>query len=433
MTEPFKIAIAGLGTVGQGVVDIIQSNAALIKARTGRDIQIVAVSSANKNKARSVDVSVYEWVDSAADLAGRKDIDCVVELIGGEHGVAHDLVAHALESGQHVVTANKAMIARHGLKLAQKAEYKNVALKYEAAVAGGIPAIKTIKQGLAANNIKAVSGILNGTCNFILSEMGLSGRAFDDVLVEAQAKGYAEADPSFDIDGIDTGHKLCILSALAFGIKPDLDNVLEHTSGIREISSLDLKIADELGYKIKLLGSAHVDEQGHVAQSVEPCFVKKSAPLASVDSSFNAVFFDADFAGQVVNIGRGAGAGPTASAVVADIMDIVCGDIGTVFSVSASQLKDARYMDSSRDEAKYYIHLSVEDRPGVMANISSALSAEGLSIDELIQRHYHVDGPVSVVITTHKTTRYALTSVLNKLQALDCIAEIVSVYRIFNI
>ncbi|MEC7703054.1 MAG: homoserine dehydrogenase [Pseudomonadota bacterium] len=433
MTEPFKIAIVGLGTVGQGVVDIIQSNADLIAARTGRRVELVAVSSANKAKARSVDISAYQWVDDARELASLPDVDCVIELIGGEDGIAHELTEQALENGKHVVTANKAMVARHGLKLAQKAEYKSVALKYEAAVAGGIPAIKTLKQGLAANNIRSVFGILNGTCNFILSEMGLSGRAFDDVLSEAQAKGYAEADPTFDIDGIDTAHKLCILSALAFGIKPDLDNVLENTRGIRGISSLDLKIADELGYKIKLLGQAHQDEHGNISQSVAPCFVKKSVPLASVDGSFNAVFFDADHADQIVNIGRGAGAGPTASAVVADIMDVMRGDVGTVFAVPASQYKDASYMDDHSDEAQYYIHLAVEDKPGVMANISSAMSVEGLSIDELIQRHYHVDGPVSVVMTTHKSTRNAVNAVLNKLNKMDNITAVTSVFKILKI
>ena len=432
MTQPFKIAIAGLGTVGQGTVDIIQKNAELIEKRTGRMVEIIAVSSANKDKERSVDISAYQWVDNAADLADLADVDCVVELIGGEDGIAHDLVQKALENKKHVVTANKAMVARHGLKLAQNAEFKNVALKYESAVAGGIPAIKTLMQGLAANNIKSVFGILNGTCNYILSEMGLSGRDFDDVLKEAQDKGYAEADPTFDVDGIDTAHKLCILSALAFGVKPDLDNVLESTDGIRGVTSLDFKIAEELGYKIKLLGSAHQNDAGEVSQMVTPCLVHKSVQLASVDGSFNAVFFDGDFVDQVVNVGRGAGAGPTASAVVADIMDVMRGDCGKVFGVECRELKDAKWIDDSDNDSRFYIHLSVDDKPGVMANISSALSTHGLSIDELIQRHYHVDGPVSVVLTTHTTARGSLDLVLEKLEALESVLSIDSVFRIIK-
>jgi homoserine dehydrogenase len=432
MQTPFKIAIAGLGTVGQGVIEIIQKNAVLIERRTGRAVEIVAVSSFSASKKRSVDISKYQWVDNAVELTGLPDVDCVVELIGGEDGVAHELVSHALENGKHVVTANKAMVARHGLKLAQNAEFRQVALKYEAAVAGGIPAIKTLMHGLAANNIRSVFGILNGTCNYILSEMGLSGRGFDDVLKEAQDKGYAESDPTFDVDGIDTAHKLCILSALSFGVKPDLDNVLETTSGIRGVSALDFKIAEELGYKIKLLGSAHQNDAGEIAQMVAPCLVHKSAQLASVDGSFNAVFFDGDFVDQVVNVGRGAGAGPTASAVVADIMDIMRGDESAVFGVETRDLQDAKWIDASQNDDRFYIHLSVEDKPGVMANISSALSTHGLSIDELIQRHYHVDGPVSVVMTTHKTARGSLDLVLEKLKSLESVISIDSVFRIIK-
>jgi homoserine dehydrogenase len=429
---PFKIAIAGLGTVGQGVVDIIQKNADLIEARTGQAIELVAVSSRDKDKKRSVDVSAYKWVSDTMDIAVLSDVDCVVELIGGEDGIAYDLVRRALDNGKHVVTANKAMVARHGLQLARNAEFKNVTLKFESAVAGGMPVIKTLMQGLSANNIQSVFGILNGTCNYILSEMGLSGRSFDDVLQEAQDKGYAEADPSFDVDGIDTAHKLCILSAMAFGVKPDLDNVLASTSGIRGVSALDLKIAQELGYKIKLLGSAHINDDGQIAQMVTPCMVDKDAQLASVDGSFNAVFLEGDFVDQVVNVGRGAGAGPTASAVVADIIDIMRGNLGHVFGVPSENLKDAIWMDDGLTAGQFYIHLSVEDKAGVMANISSALSMQGLSINELIQRHFHVDGPVSVVLTTHETSRGSLDLVLDKLNAMESVISVDSVMRIIK-
>ena len=403
---PFKIALAGLGTVGQGVVEIIQKNAALIEARTGQSIELVAVSSRDKSKKRNVDVSSCQWVDDAINLADLRDVDCVVELIGGEEGIAYDLVQRSLDNGKHVVTANKAMVARHGLQLARNAEFKNVTLKFEAAVAGGVPAIKTLMQGLSANNIQSVFGILNGTCNYILSEMGMSGRSFDDVLQEAQDIGYAEADPSFDVDGIDTAHKLCILSALAFGVKPDLDNVLASTTGIRGVSALDLKIAKELGYKIKL--------------------------LASVDGSFNAVFIEGDFVDQVVNVGRGAGAGPTASSVVADIIDIMRGNLGHVFGVPSEDLKDATWMDDGLTAGQFYIHLSVEDKAGVMANISSALSMQGLSINELIQRNFHVEGPVSVVLTTHETSRGSLDLVLEKLNAMESVLSVDSVMRIIK-
>tara|TARA_R110002124_G_scaffold64985_2_gene177773 strand:- start:592462 stop:593775 length:1314 start_codon:yes stop_codon:yes gene_type:complete len=429
---PFKIALAGLGTVGQGVVEIIQKNAALIEARTGQSIELVAVSSRDKSKKRNVDVSSCQWVDDAINLADLRDVDCVVELIGGEEGIAYDLVQRSLDNGKHVVTANKAMVARHGLQLARNAEFKNVTLKFEAAVAGGVPAIKTLMQGLSANNIQSVFGILNGTCNYILSEMGMSGRSFDDVLQEAQDIGYAEADPSFDVDGIDTAHKLCILSALAFGVKPDLDNVLASTTGIRGVSALDLKIAKELGYKIKLLGSAHVNDEGQIAQMVTPCLVDNKAQLASVDGSFNAVFIEGDFVDQVVNVGRGAGAGPTASSVVADIIDIMRGNLGHVFGVPSEDLKDATWMDDGLTAGQFYIHLSVEDKAGVMANISSALSMQGLSINELIQRNFHVEGPVSVVLTTHETSRGSLDLVLEKLNAMESVLSVDSVMRIIK-
>ncbi len=338
MADPFKIAIAGLGTVGAGLVDLLQKNADLIAARAGRPIEIIAVSARDQNKDRGVDLSGYAWAQTPQDLLTHNP-DCLVELIGGENGPAPDLVNAALDQKIHMVTANKALLAHHGLELAQKAEQAGVALAYEASVAGGIPIIKAMREGLAGNNITRLYGILNGTCNYILTEMRETGRAYEDVLKEAQEKGYAEADPSFDVDGIDAAHKLCLLTALAFGTKPGFKSI--DIQGISGITSADISEAEARGYKIKLLGMSEKKE-GRVLQSVRPCLIPAQSALGNIEGVMNAVYVEAQPCGPYMATGRGAGAGPTASAVAADIIDLAKGHSQNMFGLPADDLADIK-------------------------------------------------------------------------------------------
>src|SRR5208283_1508289 len=303
MTRPLSVGVAGLGTVGGGVLKLLRDNAEIVTARAGRPIAVVAVSARDRSKDRGVPLGGLRWYDDPVALVGDAGVDVVVELIGGADGPARTLVEAAIAAGKPVVTANKAMLAVHGAALAAAAEAKGVPLAFEAAVAGGIPVIKALREGLAGNRISRIAGILNGTCNYILTQMRERGREFADVLADAQKLGYAEADPSFDIDGIDAAHKLAILAALAFGRPVAFDAV--HVEGIRGVSALDIGFARELGYRIKLLGLARV----------HPCMVPETAPIARVDGVFNAVVTEGDFVGRVMLEGRGAGAGPTASAV----------------------------------------------------------------------------------------------------------------------
>ncbi|MBT4700697.1 MAG: homoserine dehydrogenase, partial [Rhodospirillaceae bacterium] len=319
MSNPLKIAIAGLGTVGAGTLSVVNEHADLLASRCGRALQVTAVSARDKTKDRGLSLDGIEWFDDASQMARDADADVVVELIGGSDGIAKDVCEAAIADNKHVVTANKALIALHGTELAAKAEAAGVALAYEAAVAGGIPIIKSLREGLAGNTFKRVYGILNGTCNYILTEMRENGGEFDAVLKDAQELGYAEADPSFDVDGVDAAHKLAILASLAFGCEVNFDAV--HIEGIRHVSPMDIQFAGELGYRIKLLGIVAETETG-IEQRVHPCMVAINAPIAAVEGVFNAVVADTDFADTIMHEGRGAGAGPTAPAVVADIVDI---------------------------------------------------------------------------------------------------------------
>ena len=311
---PLRLGIAGLGTVGGGVVRMVQTHGELLAARSGRPMQITAVSARDKNRDRGLDLGAFTWYDDPVDLARSDEIDVLVELIGGDDGPAKLAVEAAIANGKDVVTANKALIAHHGTALAGAAEAKGVALNYEAAVAGGIPIVKAMREGLAGNSFSRVYGILNGTCNYILSAMRDSGRDFSDVLDEAQALGYAEADPAFDVDGVDAAHKLAILTSLAFGCPVNLDAV--HIEGIRQVSAVDIEFATELGYRIKLLAIARLTDNG-VEQRVHPCMVAEGTSIAHVDGVFNAVVAEGDFVDRVVFEGRGAGEGPTASAAPA--------------------------------------------------------------------------------------------------------------------
>jgi len=425
MTAPLRIAIAGLGTVGAGVVKILQAHGDEIARRAGRPIHITAVHAREKSKKRDVDISKYEWTDKANALIGKADV--IVELIGGDEGTAKDLVEHALLDGKHVVTANKALLAKHGLSLAKLAEKNNVSLNFEASVAGGIPIIKTLREGFAGNKIGGIYGILNGTCNYILTEMRESGRNFDDVLKEAQEKGYAEADPSFDVDGIDAAHKLTILTALAFGVKPDFSAI--DITGIRRITAQDISFAAELGCKIKLLGIAQ-EVNGRIAQSLEPCLVPVASPLGSVEGVFNAVFVEGDFVGNAMLEGRGAGQGPTASAVVADLIDLARGYHLAPFGLPSDHLKAANWAKDDDISSSQYIHLIVRDQPGVIADVSAILRDFEISIETMIQRGRDPGQPVSVVITTHDCSKAAIRKASAKIAALKSVTAAPTILRI---
>ncbi len=427
MTAPLRLGIAGLGTVGAGTVRVLATHRDEITRRAGRAIDITAVSARDPNKDRGVDLSGVSWTDDPMALAADPTVDVVVELIGGSDGVAKDLCAAALANGKHVVTANKALIAHHGQALAAAAERSSVALAFEAAVAGGIPVLKGLREGLAANAISRVYGILNGTCNYILSELRDTGREFEDVLAEAQAEGYAEADPSFDIDGVDAAHKLAILAALAFGTQVDFKSV--HVEGIRHVSPVDLSFAKELGYGIKLLGIATETAEG-VEQRVHLCMVPLDAPINHVDGVFNAVVAEGDFVDRVLMQGRGAGAGPTASAVVADVIDIARGNMVPCFARPAADLAPPRPVPMSAHRGCYYLRFEVVDKPGVFADIAQALGAHNVSMESIIQRARDPGEPVPVVMTTHDTLESDMIDAVAAIAALDAVVMAPRIIRI---
>ena len=428
MTRPLSVGIAGLGTVGGGVLRVLRDNAALVEARAGRPIAVTAVSARDRSKDRGVPVSGLRWYDDPVALAGDPAVDVVVELIGGSDGPARALVESAIAAGKPVVTANKAMLAVHGASLAALAEARGVPLAFEAAVAGGIPVIKALREGLAGNRISRIAGILNGTCNYILTQMRERGREFADVLADAQKLGYAEADPSFDVDGIDAAHKLAILAALAFGRPVAFDAV--YVEGIRRVSALDIAFATELGYRIKLLGLAHQAEGGGISARVHPCMVPQSAPIARVDGVFNAVVAEGDFVGRVMLEGRGAGAGPTASAVVADLIDIARGRHTPVWGAAADALSNAPSVPMSTHVGPYYMRLMVVDRPGVIADVTAVLRDQGISLESMLQRGRAPGEAVPVVLVTHETRESAMTAALERIEALNTVLEPPTVIRI---
>ncbi|MEK9595226.1 MAG: homoserine dehydrogenase [Rhodospirillaceae bacterium] len=420
MTKALRLGIAGLGTVGAATVQLLVGQAALLSTRAGRPIDVTAVSARDARKNRGIDLAGVTWCDDARELAKLDNVDVIVELIGGSDGVALELVEQALGAGKHVVTANKALLAHHGTRLAAAAEAADLVLAYEAAVAGGIPIIKAQRDGLAGNQVLRLHGILNGTCNYILTVMRETGRAFGDVLDEAQRLGYAEADPAFDVDGIDAAHKLAILASLAFGRVIDFDNV--HIEGIRHISPLDTEYAEELGYRIKLLGIAEETPMG-VYQRVHPSMVAKTSPIAQVDGVFNAVAVEGDAVGATMFQGRGAGAGPTASAVVADIMDIAAGRRAPVFGVPTAAMQPAATTSMEQHAGCYYVRLMVPDRPGVLSEITAIFRDEQVSIEAMVQRARDPHGPVPLVFTTHETQEAALTRSLDRIAETDACLE----------
>ena len=421
MTDtPLKIGIAGLGTVGVGVVKLLSQQADLISQRSGRDIVVTNVSARDSTKDRNINISGINWSNNPLEMAVSPDVDVVIELIGGQSGIAKELVESAIINGKHVVTANKALIAHHGTELAQLAEQANVAIAFEAAIAGGVPIVKALREGLAGNKILRVFGILNGTCNYILSEMRQTGKDFDLILKEAQDLGYAEADPTFDVEGIDTAHKLAILTSLAFGSELNFNSV--HIEGISKISPLDIEFADELGYRIKLLGISRQTGSG-IDQRVHPCMVPVDSPIAHIEDVFNAVVVDGDFVGTTMYEGRGAGEGPTASSVVSDIIDIARERKVNTFTIPAIELKKAETVPIDEHIGSYYVRFMVLDKPGVFATITSALKDNNVSMEAVLQRGRSQKEAVPVVLTTHSTHESSMLTTLDLIAKNEAVVE----------
>ena len=435
MADSLRIALAGLGTVGAGVIRVLTENGELIARRAGRPIEIVAVNARDRSKDRGVDLSGYDWEDDMAAFATRDDVDVVVELVGGADGPALALARKALAGGKGLVTANKAMIAHHGMELAEAAAASGAPLRYEAAVAGGIPAIKGLSEGAAANRIKRIYGILNGTCNYILSQMESTGADFRDVLKDAQELGYAEADPTFDVEGVDAAHKLSILAALAFGTRLDFGAV--DISGISAIRAADIAQADQLGFVIRLIGLADCaeDELGrHLFQRVAPCLVAKDHALAGPKGPTNAVVIEGDHVGQLLLQGAGAGAGPTASAVVADLIDIARGFNPPPLGLPADMLVASAPADPAGRRNRAYIRFTVADRPGVLAEITAALRDAEVSIESLIQhgKPGEEGEPVLVAMVTHEGPEGAVAKALDLLAGSPALTEAPLVMRLID-
>lgn len=418
MSQPLRLGIAGLGTVGVGVVKIVRQQAALLTMRTGRDVTISAVSARSRGKDRGVNLDHYGWEDDPVKLATRDDVDVYVELMGGEDGPAKASIEAALKAGKDVVTANKALLAHHGQALAELAEASGAVIRYEAAVAGGIPIIKSLTEGLAANEITRVMGVMNGTCNYILTRMEATGQGYNALFEEADKLGYLEADPNLDVGGIDAGHKLAILSSLAFGTQVDFDGV--ELEGIQRVTIEDIRQAADMGYRIKLLGVAQMSGRG-LEQRMSPCLVPAQSPLGQLEGGTNMVVVEGSDVGQVVLRGAGAGEGPTASAVMGDVCDIARDFRYPVFGQKAETLKSAPRAQSALP-APYYLRLGLKDKPGAMAKVAAVLGEAGVSIDRMRQ-YGHEDDSAPVLIVTHKTTRADLDAALEGIEATDVVTE----------
>lgn len=403
MSTPLRLGIAGLGTVGTGVVKIIQTHADLLAERSGRRIEISAVSARTRDKDRGVDLSGYAWEDDPVALAAREDVDLFVELMGGSDGPAKAATEAAIAAGKDVVTANKAMLAIHGQALAEAAETKGAVIRFEAAVAGGIPVVKALTEGLAGNVTLRVMGVMNGTCNYILTRMERAGLPYETVFEEADKLGFLEADPTLDVGGIDAGHKLALLAAIAFGTRVSFDAV--ELEGIERISIDDIRHAADMGFRIKLLGVAQMTGRG-LEQRMSPCLVPATSPLGRLEDAANMVVLEGDSAGQIVLQGAGAGEGPTASAVMSDVLDIARGFRVSTFGRPAASLS-APVSAKAAAAAPYYLRMELDDKPGALAKIATALGDAGISIDRMRQ-YGHSDTTAPVLIVTHKTTRDAL-------------------------
>ncbi|MDT3378969.1 homoserine dehydrogenase [Labrys neptuniae] len=438
MADPLKIGIAGLGTVGASTIRLLDRRANALAASCGRAVTVTAVSARSRTRDRGLPMERFRWFDDPVELARDPGIDVFVELMGGEEGAAHEAVKAALDAGKPVVTANKALLARHGVDLARRAEKAGVALNFEAAVAGGVPIIKTLREALIGNNIDRVYGILNGTCNYILTKMEAEGLSFDACLKEAQRLGYAEADPTFDIGGFDTAHKLALLTSLAFGTQVNADAI--HVEGIERITTEDLLAADELGYRVKLLGVATRSEAG-VEQRVHPTMVPKSTPIAQVNGVTNAVAVDADAVPELTLVGPGAGGEATASAVIGDIADIARGQAGAPFGRKTGDLEPLPAAAMQAHKGGYYVRLSVADRPGAAAGIATRMAERGISLESIVQKHRggkvyggddpsKVAGAVPVILITYATTEADIRGAVDAMVADGYIVETPQLIRI---
>ena len=415
-SAPLRLGIAGLGTVGIGVVKIVQAHADLMARRTGRAVTISAVSARDRARDRGADLSAYAWEDDATALARRDDVDVFVELIGGHDGPALAATEAALALGKDVVTANKALLAHHGQALAELAEAKGAVLRFEAAVAGGIPVIKALTEALAGNAVTRVLGVMNGTCNYILTRMESAGLPYETVFSEAAQLGYLEADPTLDVGGIDAGHKLALLASCAFGTRVDFPAV--ELQGIERITIEDIRHAGDMGYRIKLLGIAQMTGRG-LEQGMAPCLVPFYSPLAQLPGATNMVMIQGDSIGQIVLRGAGAGEGPTASAVMSDVLDIARGTRISTFGQPAATLSQAIPARAAAP-TPWYLRMTLLDKPGALAKVATALGEAGVSIDRMRQ-YDHSDSFAPVLIVTHSTTqdsiehameRFTLTGVL---------------------
>jgi homoserine dehydrogenase len=421
MAAPLKVGLAGLGTVGASVVRLIADQHAELTAKCGRPIEVVAVSARSRGKDRGIDVKKLRWVADPVELASDSGIDAFVELIGGDGNPARAAVSAALKAGKSVVTANKALLAKHGGELAALAEKHKAALNFEAAVGGAIPVVKTLREGLAGNSVARIYGILNGTCNYMLTRMERERLSFDECLKEAQRLGYAEADPSFDIEGHDTAQKLSILASLAFGVR--VDPAAIYVEGITSITTADLEAAEELGYRIKLLGVAVKTDKG-IEQRVHPTMVRKDSAIAQVMDVTNAVTIDAEGFPPITLVGPGAGGMATASAVVADIADIARGVRAAPFGRPSAKLKVSKKAPMQRHEGGYYIRMLAVDKPGTAATIAKRLAQHSISMESIVQRHSgppaggaeRGKGPVPVILITYATTEDAVRKALAAVQ-----------------
>ncbi len=420
--KPVKVGICGLGTVGGGTFNVLKRNAEEISRRAGRSIEVVQVAARSINS--QCDTSTTEMTDDVFDVVNNPEIDVVIELIGGDT-VAKEVVLRAIENGKHVVTANKALIAVHGNEIFARAREKGVMVGFEAAVAGGIPVIKAIREGLAANRINWLAGIINGTGNFILSEMREKGRTFEDVLQEAQELGYAEADPTFDVEGIDAAHKLTILASIAFGIPLQFEKA--YTEGITELTTADVNYAEALGYRIKHLGMARRTDLG-IELRVHPTLIPSDRLIANVNGVMNAVMVNGDAVGSTLYYGAGAGMEPTASSVIADIIDVA----RSMTSVPADQvpalgfqswaLSEHPILAIDQCESAYYLRIQAKDHPGVLAQVASIFSVRGINIQSIIQKEAEeLDGSIPIILLTHRVQEQRINDAIIALEALDAL------------
>ncbi|MBU67231.1 MAG: homoserine dehydrogenase [Cupriavidus sp.] len=430
--NPIKVGLLGIGTVGSGTFNVLKRNQEEIRRRAGRGIEIAVVADLNTERARELTGGTVDVVGDANEVVTRPDIDIVVELIGG-YGIARELVLKAIENGKHVVTANKALLAVHGNEIFEAARKKGVIVAFEAAVAGGIPIIKALREGLTANRIQWIAGIINGTTNFILSEMRDKGLDFDVVLKEAQQLGYAEADPTFDIEGIDAAHKVTLMSAIAFGMPVQFDRA--HVEGITRLSAVDIKYAEELGYRIKLLGITRRREEG-VELRVHPTLVPASRLIANVEGAMNAVLVQGDAVGATLYYGKGAGAEPTASAVIADLVDVT--RLHTAdpnhrvphLAFQPDELSSVPVLPIDEVTSSYYLRMRVSDETGVLAEITRILAEAGISIDAMLQKESREGEPqTDIIILTHLTREKHVNAAIRSIEGLSTVLSAVTRLR----